>query len=75
LADIVDYMADRKGLFPVYSPLAKKLVLTPEESQEIRDLWGRFLDYQLMLDASWQHFGEKENEQDKPEGAAHFILW
>ena len=62
LAGIVTYMAGRPDLFPLSQP--KKRVLTSEQSQEIRDLWGRFLDYQLMLDAFWQRLDEREKSEN-----------
>ena len=73
LAAIVAYMATRPDLFPRSAPLEKR-VLTSAQSQEVRDLWGRFLDYQLMLAASWRLLGERkgENGQAKPEEAASF---
>ncbi|MDR2244570.1 MAG: hypothetical protein LBE15_04075 [Burkholderiales bacterium] len=71
LADIVAYMETRSDLFPTRPP-AKKRVLTPAQSQEVRDLWGRFLDYQLMLDASWRRLSEREHGQEKSEDAVRF---
>jgi hypothetical protein len=71
LKDIVAYMATRPDLFPADPPA--KRVLTPAQSQEIRDLWSRFLDYQLMLDSLWQHLDEQEDGQEKSMSASHFI--
>jgi hypothetical protein len=71
LADIVAYMATRPDLFPPRAP-TKKRVLTPAQSQEIRDIWGRFLDYQLMLDASWRYLSESERGREKSENAVRY---
>lgn len=77
LVDLTAYMATRPDLFPLRPP-TKKRVLTPAQSQEVRDLWGRFLDYQLMLDASWrrldEHLSERgeENGRSRSEDAARF---
>ncbi|MCL2523877.1 MAG: protein tyrosine phosphatase [Betaproteobacteria bacterium] len=64
LANLTDYMATRPDLFPLRPPPAKR-VLTPAQSQEARDLWARFLDYQLMLDAAWQRLSERDEANDK----------
>jgi hypothetical protein len=63
LTGIVAYMATRPDLFPPRQPSNR--VLTSAEKQEARDLWSRFLDYQLMLEASWQRLDEERN--GKPE--------
>jgi len=75
LADITTYMATRPDLFPLRPPM-KRRVLTSEQSQEIRDLWGRFLDYQLMLDASWRRLSKREQkgEEEKIENALRFSM-
>ena len=71
LADIVAYMASRPDLFPARLP-SKERVLTSAQSQEVRDLWGRFLDYQLMLDASWRRLSEGGKGSGQDEEAARF---
>jgi hypothetical protein len=73
LANIVAYMATRPDLFPPRS--TEKRVLTSTQIQEVRDLWSRFLDHQLLLDALWQRLSEREEEsgKEKTEDAAHFI--
>ena len=75
LTDIVSYMATRPDLFPLQSP-AQKRVLTSAQSQEVRDLWARFLDYQLMLDASWRLMSDRNegNGQEESEDAVHFAM-
>ncbi|MDR0274946.1 MAG: hypothetical protein LBI48_06345 [Burkholderiaceae bacterium] len=72
LADSVTYMAGRMDLFPAHAP-EKMRVLTSSQSQEVRDLWGRFLDYQLMLDASWRRLSER-GQQEPPEDATHLAV-
>jgi len=73
LLDIVAYMATRPDLFP--PKLSAPRVLSDVQKQEIRDLWGRFLDYQLMLDASFRHLSERAeaNREGKAEEAARFM--
>ena len=70
LAHITAYMATRAELFPSRAP-KKQRVLTPAQSEEVGNLWGRFLDYQLMLDASWRRLGEREEGR---ENAARFAV-
>lgn len=53
LADITAYMAARPDLFPARAPIRQR-ALTPTQRREVKDVWSRFLDYQLMLDALWQ---------------------
>lgn len=53
LAAITAYMATQPELFPVRAP-AQLRALTPAQRRQVKDVWGRFLDYQLMLDALWQ---------------------
>ncbi|MCL1824599.1 MAG: protein tyrosine phosphatase [Betaproteobacteria bacterium] len=65
LAGIVTYMATRLDLFP--KKLERQRVLKTEQIQEIRDIWGRYLDYQLILDA-WDQ-GENAEEQRQQEYA------
>jgi predicted GNAT family acetyltransferase len=65
LAAVTAYMATRPDLFPPCAP-AKKRVLTVTQSQEVRDLWVRFLDYQLSLDASWRLLDERKKEDEAP---------
>jgi len=76
LADIVAYMATRPDLFPAQAP-ANKRVLTTAQSQEVRDLWGRFLDYQLMLGSLWRASGEHGEDagQEKPANAAPYAAF
>lgn len=57
LASITDYMASRPDLFPPRKP-AHLRALDAAQRQEVLDLWGRFLDYQLMLDSVWQRLRE-----------------
>ncbi|MCL2590547.1 MAG: hypothetical protein FWD67_06635 [Betaproteobacteria bacterium] len=73
LTNTIAYMATRPDLFPPH--LTSQRVLTSTQRQEIRDIWGRFLDYHLMLDASWRRLSEngEEDGQGKPEGATRFI--
>jgi len=73
LADIVAYMAAKPDLFPL-QPTSQR-VLTSSQRQEIRDIWGRFLDYHLMIDASWRRLSEngEKTGQEKSEDSTHFI--
>ena len=64
LASIVAYMASKPDLFPP-RPTSQR-VLTPAQRQEIRDTWGRFLDYHLMVDSSWRRLSEN-GEENGPE--------
>jgi len=70
LMDLVAYMATRPDLFPPQKPASPR-VLNAAERQEIRDLWGRFLDYQLMLEASFRQLSERA-EAPTEEDAAQF---
>ncbi|MCL2075153.1 MAG: hypothetical protein FWH15_01690 [Betaproteobacteria bacterium] len=73
LANIVAYMAARPDLFPSRPP--SKRVLASAETQEIRDLWSRFLDYQIMLDASWRRLSERENRREAENFAARYAAF
>jgi len=53
LDGIIAYVASRPETFPPRAP-SRQRVLTPVQRQEARDIWGRFLDHQLMLDSIWQ---------------------
>jgi hypothetical protein len=53
LAAITAFMAAQPDLFPAQAP-AHLRALTPQQRQQVKDTWGRFLDYQLLLDALWQ---------------------
>jgi Permuted papain-like amidase enzyme, YaeF/YiiX, C92 family len=53
LAAITTYMASQPDLFPARAP-SQLRALTPLQRREVKDIWGRFVDYELMLDALWQ---------------------
>jgi len=74
LADIVAYMARRPDLFPAQAP-APQRVLTSAQSQQVRDLWGRFLDYQLMLDATWRRLSERGPAEDAGQFAVRYAAF
>ncbi len=46
---LLRYIKQRPELFPRKTPQLKH-VLSAEDRQEVRDIWARFLDYQLSLD-------------------------
>ena len=60
LANVIAYMANNPDLFPLRKP--EQRVLTASQRQEIRDVWGSFLDYLLMVDASWQRLNEIDED-------------
>lgn len=53
LVATVAYMRQNPDIFPRHAP-ARLRVLDASQRREARDLWTRFLDYQLVLDAAWQ---------------------
>jgi len=69
---IITYMAARPDLFPSRVP-ERTGVLTPGQSQEVRDLWARFLDYQLMLDVIWNRLRIKQPVVAKPKEEQSFV--
>jgi hypothetical protein len=68
---IIEYMAAKPNLFPSRSS-ERTGVLTHSESQEVRDCWARFLDYQLMLDVTWNRLRIKQPVVLKPKDEAAF---
>lgn len=69
LASITEYMGTRPDLFPRRTPEHQR-ALNAVQRQEVRDLWGRFLDYQLMLDAIWQRLGDDSTSKEGKRNAA-----
>lgn len=63
LAATVAFMAGRSDLFPRQAP-AQLRALDAAQRREVRDLWSRFLDYQLLLDATWQRLQEGGSATD-----------
>ena len=69
---IIAYMASQPDLFP--SRVSERTgVLTPGQRQEVRDLWARFLDYQLMLDVIWNRLRIKQPVVFKPKEEQSFV--
>ncbi|MCL1911366.1 MAG: hypothetical protein FWG13_04090 [Leptospirales bacterium] len=68
----IAYMSTRPDLFT--SRASEKVsVLTSKQSQEVRDLWARFLDYQLMLDVTWDRLRIKQPVVLKPKDEKSFV--
>jgi hypothetical protein len=68
---IVTYMATRPDLFPPRAP-SQHRALTSVQRQEVRDVWSRFLDCQLMLDALWQRLRGQTASADEQQARKAF---
>ncbi|MCL1864668.1 MAG: hypothetical protein FWF73_02525 [Spirochaetes bacterium] len=69
---IIAYMSTKPDLFTSHAT-DRTIVLTPDQSQEVRDLWARFLDYQLMLDITWNRLKSKQPAVLKPKDERAFV--
>lgn len=71
MESVIAYMASKPELF-VSSMSETAAVLTPGQIQDVRDFWTRFLDYQVMLDITWNKLRSKQPVVLKPQDKKAF---